>query len=114
MASQNELVATSEVVTRFSLMEICRISGCNADWIVELVEEGILEPTGPDRSMWQFHSASLAIVQRVRRLQGDLRINLAGIAVILTLVEENARLKQRLMHVDPDAAVPVWQPEAKQ
>jgi chaperone modulatory protein CbpM len=104
MASQEEPVQTSEVVARVSLMELCRISGCNADWVVELVEEGILEPTGPDRSMWQFHSASLSIVHRVRRLQVDLRINLAGVAVILTLVEENARLKQRLTHLEPDAA----------
>lgn len=59
---------------------------------------------------WRFHSSSLSVVRRVRRLQGDLRINLAGVAVVLALADENARLKRRLQQLERDAALPIWMP----
>jgi chaperone modulatory protein CbpM len=109
MTSENKLVPTGEVVTWVTMKELCRVSGCTADWVVDLVEEGILEPVGPDRSAWRFESSSLTVVRRVQRLQIDLDVNLAGIAVVLALVEENAQLKRRLAQLEQDAALPIWQ-----
>jgi chaperone modulatory protein CbpM len=91
-----------------SLSELCRIGECHVDWVVELVEEGILEPVGTDRSAWRFQSSSLAIVGRVRRLQDDLRLNLAGAAMVLSLVEENAQLKRRLRQLEQETDFPIW------
>lgn len=113
MAADNALVSTGDVVTWVSLKQLCRIGGCSADWVVELVEQGILEPAGRDRATWRFHSSSLGVVTRVRRLQGDLGINLAGVAVVLALVEENARLKRRLQQLDRETALAIWMPAAK-
>lgn len=109
MASDNELVPTGEVVTTVTLKELCRVGGCSADWVVELVDEGILEPYGPGPAQWRFHGSSIAVVHRVRRLQKDLSLNLAGVAVVLVLVEENADLKRRLAHLDHEVTLPIWQ-----
>ncbi|MDF1669235.1 MAG: chaperone modulator CbpM [Roseovarius sp.] len=109
MASDNELVPTGEVVTSVTLKELCRAGGCSADWVVRLVDEGILGPNGPDPSQWRFHGASISVVRRVRRLQKDLSLNLAGVAVVLVLVEENADLKRRLAQLDKEATLPIWQ-----
>ncbi|MGC8201429.1 chaperone modulator CbpM [Aliiroseovarius sp. PTFE2010] len=110
MASDNELVPTGEIVTSVTLKELCRLGGCSADWVIELVDEGILEPEGPDPSVWRFAGASIAVVHRVRRLQKDLALNLAGVAIVLVLVEENAALKRRLSQFDEEAALSIWQP----
>lgn len=110
MTSDKELVPTGEVVTSVTLKELCRVSGCSADWVVELVAEGILEPDGADPSLWRFHGSSLAVVRRVHRLQRDLSLNLAGVAVVLALVKENAQLKRRLAQFEQDVPLPIWQP----
>lgn len=113
MASDNELVPTGEVVAWVTLKELCRVGRCSADWVVELVEEGILEPEGPDQSAWRFPNYSLTVVRRVRRLQADLGVNLAGAAVVLDVVEENAQLKRRLEHLEQEVSLPIWQPGPK-
>lgn len=102
MATKNALVPTGEVVSVLSLTELCRVSNASADWVIELVEEGILEPVGTDRSVWRFESTSVTILRRVRHLQTDLRLNLAGVAVVLILADENAQLKRRLAQIDTD------------
>lgn len=96
MAKTHDLVVMSELIEALSLMELCRICGSRADWIVELVDEGILEPAGTNRTAWRFDSASITIVRRVQRLQSDLDVNIPGIALVLTLADENARLKRRV------------------
>ncbi|WP_294608026.1 chaperone modulator CbpM [Roseovarius sp.] len=113
MAQENALVPVCDVVTSLSLTELCRVSGSSADWIMELVEEGILEPAGPDRSAWIFESTSLSVIQTVQRLQSDLRINLPGVAVVLTLAEENARLARRLTQFEAGPDPSIWMPAPK-
>ena len=113
MASDNELVPTGEVVTWVTLKELCRVGGCSADWVVELVEEGILEPVGAERSSWRFRGSSLAVVRRVRRLQTDLGVNLAGVAMVLALAEENAQLKRLVEHLEGETVLSIWQPGPK-
>lgn len=110
----NALVPLSEVVDPLSLMDLCKICGLSADWVVELVEEGILEPTGESRPVWRFESASITIVRKVQRLQQDLRLNIPGVVVVLSLVDENARLKRQvlLLEHDPHYAIRMSGPDA--
>ncbi len=91
-----------ELVTTLTLIELCRISGSTRDWVIELVDEGILDPVGGGQSAWRFESASITIIARVRRLQSDLRINIPGAALVLALADENARLKRQLTQMGAD------------
>ena len=93
-------------------MDLCRICGSHADWIVELVEEGILEPSGTSRAAWRFDSAASPIVRKVQRLQSDLDVNIPGIALILSLVEENARLKRRVRSLERSWPVTIPMPRS--
>lgn len=112
MTDRREIAAMSEVIEAVSLMELCRICGSHADWIIELIDEGILEPTGTSRTAWRFNSASITIVRRVQRLQRDLDVNIPGIAVVMTLAEENARLKRRLEIMDHAMQVTIPMPSS--
>jgi chaperone modulatory protein CbpM len=71
----------------------------HAEWVIELVAEGILEPVADnrnERSRMCFPASSLARARRVMRLQRDLGINLSGAALALELMDEIDALRARL------------------
>jgi chaperone modulatory protein CbpM len=86
--------------TELSLNEFCHACSRQEEWVVELVEEGVLEPIGGDRKRWQFSAASLQRAHITLRLQRDLGINLAGIALTLDLLDEIETLRARLNRLD--------------
>ncbi len=101
MKRKNEMVSitTGVVIDEefgLSLVELCRRFAVQRDWIVALVEEGILDPAGPAPNEWQFSGESCWRVSVVLRLERDLDVNLSGAAVVLDLLEEVEKLRQRL------------------
>lgn len=85
-----------------SLSELSRACDVHADWVIELVDEGILEPEGRDIQHWQFSGISLCRVQTCVRLQRDLDLNLPGLALTLQLLDEIQALRNHLGVIDPD------------
>ncbi|MGR9053528.1 MAG: chaperone modulator CbpM [Gammaproteobacteria bacterium] len=81
--------------TRFTLVELCVLGKTNAEWIIELVDEGVLDPEGETLDAWRFDANALKRLQAARRLQRDLRINLPGAALVLDLLEEIEALRQQ-------------------
>lgn len=82
--------------TQFTLVELCLLGKTSAEWVIELVDEGVLEPEGATVSDWRFDARALKRLQAVKRLQRDLRINLPGAALVLDLLDEVESLRQRL------------------
>jgi chaperone modulatory protein CbpM len=85
-----------------SLSEICQACSGSSSWVIELVDEGVLEPSGMEQSQWRFSGTSLARARVAKRLQEDLDINLAGIALALDLMEEIEALRTRLYRFEVD------------
>ncbi|MFT5261130.1 MAG: chaperone modulatory protein CbpM [Gammaproteobacteria bacterium] len=85
-----------EDTTEFTLIELSRTCGVPTEWILSLIEEGVIEPIGEDQSHWYFHGHCLRRVRIVQRLQSDLGINLAGAALALELLEEVEMLRSRI------------------
>lgn len=79
-----------------SLNDLCRVCSQHEEWVIELVEEGVLEPIGSDYKEWKFPAASLQRARAAMRLQRDLSVNLTGIALALDLMDEIERLRARL------------------
>jgi chaperone modulatory protein CbpM len=79
-----------------SLEELAIACGTQAEWIVELVDLGVLSPQGRDRSSWRFGATDLGRARRLLRLCHDFEANLGAAAVILDLLEETERLRARL------------------
>lgn len=79
-----------------SLTEISDACSTRTEWVVELVEEGILKPSGKERSHWRFSGNSLSRAHTARRLQHDLEINLAGVALVLDLLEQIEALRSNI------------------
>lgn len=81
----------------FSVEELCRIFGVQRQLIVEIVEEGIVEPIGVHPDQWRFTGVAAARIQRVIRLQREFEVNLPGAALALQLFEEIGRLRRSHM-----------------
>ena len=82
--------------SRISLVEVCRACSRHAEWVIELVEEGVLEPVGRSPDQWRFPPAALQRALVAARLQHDLGINLAGVALALDLLDEINALRSQL------------------
>ncbi|MGD2074248.1 MAG: chaperone modulator CbpM [Gammaproteobacteria bacterium] len=80
----------------FSLNELCHVCRVHSEVIVELVEVGVVEPRGQEPAKWRFPGSALRRMQRAVRLQHDLGINAAGVALALDLLDEIERLRDHL------------------
>jgi chaperone modulatory protein CbpM len=92
---------------RFTLRDMCRICGVHAEFLMDLVEEGVIAPElqRPSRSrrhpanappaQWHFDGFAVVRVQRAVRLQEDLGVNLPGVALALQLLDELETLRRR-------------------
>jgi len=92
------LIHTGTIIEEDSLTlgQLCRACGVHADWVISLVEEGIIEPEGKEIHCWHFSGANLARVQSALRLQRDLGVNLAGIGLVLDLMDQLENLRGQL------------------
>lgn len=79
-----------------TLGQLCRACDTHAEWVISLVEEGIIEPDGKEVHLWRFSGANLVRVRSALRLQRDLGVNLAGIGLALNLIEELENLRTQL------------------
>lgn len=90
--------------TELTLNDLSRACCSSAEWIIELVDEGALEPITPHKvqTQWRFPGSSLPRARTAMRLQRDLGVNLAGVALAMDLLDEIEQLRTRLCRFDID------------
>lgn len=79
--------------TVLTLREMCTACGVHAEIVIEMVEEGVLEPRGADPAEWRFPGSAVTRAQKALKLSRDLRVNWPGAALALDLLEEIERLR---------------------
>jgi chaperone modulatory protein CbpM len=84
-----------------SLGELARACSVHSELIIEMVQEGIVEPRGASPEQWRFVGSELPRIERALRLHRDLEINLAGIALVLDLLDELQILRRRVARLEP-------------
>jgi chaperone modulatory protein CbpM len=84
-----------EEQVQLTLGELAQLCSAHAEWLVGLVDEGILQPSGEQLAEWRFSGICLIRARTVQRLQRDLGINLPGAALVLDLLEEPETLRAR-------------------
>lgn len=89
-----------EEEVQLSLGDLSRACCVEADFIVELVHEGVLDPIEPTRTRWTFTGVSLLRLRKAVNLHRDLGLNLAGVALVLELLEETEQLRSRLRQLE--------------
>lgn len=82
-----------------SFDQLCRSCSMDADWVILLVDEGILDPVrspGQSAQRWHFRPSHIQRARTAARLHRDLSINVAGLALALDLLDEIDDLRARL------------------
>lgn len=85
--------------TRLTLRQLCDSCAVRAEYIIELVDEGLIEPSGVEKSHWCFSGVTIKRVQKAKRLQRDLGLNLAGAALAVDLIDEIEYLRAKLKNI---------------
>ncbi|NNJ74978.1 MAG: MerR family transcriptional regulator [Anderseniella sp.] len=83
--------------------DLCSACGLSKDKVTSYVAEGIIEPQGAAVVEWRFSRTTVVAVQRAQRLEQDLGLNEAGIALAFDLLSQIEELKRRLAHVERDS-----------
>ena len=81
----------SELLTVRDLSRMCAVDERH---IVEFVEEGVLSVVEITATEWYFTGAALRRARMALRLERDLELNLAGVALALELMEELESLRR--------------------
>ncbi len=82
---------------RLTLRDLCHDCQVNAEYVIELVEFGIVQPReGRRPGEWIFVGEDLVRVKKAERLRRDLEVNLPGVALSLDLLEELNELRRRV------------------
>lgn len=84
----------ANITVTFTITEFCLHTGVSKEELNEIVGLGVIEPYKGDNASWQFDDRAVSVVQRALRLREELALDWPGIAVALTLLEENARLRE--------------------
>ena len=82
----------------FSFIQFCELCDMSPAIVIEMVQEGVMEPLGAGPDDWAFQGLELARARRAVRLMQDLELNWAGTALVLDLLEE----LERVSHQVPD------------
>ncbi len=99
MSSSDDQVLSGAIFEESVLLtvkDLSRMCAVDERHIVEYVEEGVLNVVEISAAEWHFTGAALRRARRALRLERDLEINLAGVALVLELMEEVERLRREL------------------
>jgi chaperone modulatory protein CbpM len=86
--------------TFLSLDQVCHICDISPEFIDELIDQNIIHPHENVSAQFMFSLSQLRRIKTAKRLQKDLEINLAGVALILELLEEMAKLREKASLLD--------------
>ncbi len=100
MTSEKRLPQLAGIIldeqAQLTLAELTRACAVHVEFIIELVEEGVLDPVGREPEYWRFTGVHMRRARAAVRLQRDLGLNLAGAALALQLLDEVEALRARL------------------
>ena len=101
--SEQRLILSGEILNKtleLSLADLAHCGSVRIEIVIELVEEGVLEPQGRSPEQWRFSGHDLMRLRRALNLQRDLDLNLPGIALAIDLLEELDALRAKIERLE--------------
>ncbi len=99
----------SSLILQLDIHEFCQCAELPQALLLEIIDHGIVEPSGATQEQWLFDANALAIVKHALRLHNELQIEWAGIALALQLLDEleqlrteNSQLRRRLSRFETE------------
>ncbi len=88
------IVADYTENTALTVPEICEIFNIEANLLRDYASYDIISPRGGSPDEWVFTMTELKRLRTAIRLQRDLELNYAGIALVMQLLEEMEDLRE--------------------
>lgn len=85
-----------DVVETLTLSELTMFCNTTADWVITLVDYGVVSPVTRSAAELEFAPKHIARARKAARLMRDLGLNVAGVALVLDLIEERDALARKL------------------
>ncbi|HCH51723.1 MAG TPA: chaperone modulator CbpM [Proteus sp.] len=85
---------TQSTTAVFTVTEFCFHTGVSKNELNEIVNLGVIEPLERETQEWFFDDNAVTVMHRALKLHKELALDWHGIAIALTLLEENDQLKQ--------------------
>lgn len=79
-----------------TLIHVCNQCETTPEVVIRMVNEGILNPIGKNKVQWRFSFTAVETILKVKRLQRDLNVNLAGAALAIELMDR-VKVLERLL-----------------
>ncbi|MEQ4923948.1 chaperone modulator CbpM [Proteus hauseri] len=99
MAPLTTYLTTQLTTTVFTVTEFCLHTGVSEDELNEIISLGVIEPLTIETQEWCFDDDAVLIMHRALKLHKELALDWHGIAIALTLLDENERLKRDNKHL---------------
>jgi len=99
MKSQLTEILTGHIIedkSPLTLRELCDSCAVKSEFIVELVDQGVIDHQEENIADASFSVLTIQRVKKAKRLQCDLGLNLAGVALAIELLEEIERLRRNM------------------
>lgn len=99
MNKKDEFVIVADYASadeHLSLDEFIEITHIPADMVLSYIQYDIIHPEGALPEQWVFDLNHIRRVKRALRLQHDLEVNLAGVAVVLDLLDEIEHMRSQM------------------
>lgn len=95
---KNEIVIIADYSSEspMTLDELIEASQASPDFIRELIDYGVLYQQDGSPAEWVFELTHVQRIKTAQRLSRDLEVNMAGIAVVLDLIDEMDELRVKL------------------
>ena len=94
---------SNTLIVQLDMRTLCQEADLSADCVIEIVEHGIVEPSGRTPEDWVFDEGAPMTLKRALRLREQLALEWEGVALALELLDEvhhlrseNTMLRQRL------------------
>ena len=89
--AQSTRESTTTILT---VTEFCFHTGVSKDELNEIINLGLIEPLKLESQEWYFDDNAAIVMHKALKLHKELALDWHGIAIALTLLDENEQLKQ--------------------
>jgi MerR family transcriptional regulator/heat shock protein HspR len=93
---------SEESEPRYGISIAARMIGVRTHTLRYYERIGIIEPRRSQGNIRLYSNSDIALLRRAKTLMGDLGVNLAGIEVILRMLERMAELQNRLEETEAE------------
>lgn len=93
-----------DMVETLSLSELTMFCDTNAQWVLNLVEHGVVTPIAQTAPEWEFTAPHIARARKASRLMRDFGLSFVGVAFVLKLIDERDALAHRVAMLETSGA----------